>query len=73
MFHCKQIWGCVKEMEFGMTRQPLTARFGLKIRNEIRRTDSQHLISLSHVVESVSSILGPFWTDKKDSCILELG
>lgn len=73
MFHCKQIWGCVKEMELGMTRQSLSARSVLKIRDEIRRTDSQHFICLSHVVESISSILRLFWTDKKDSCSVELG
>lgn len=73
MFLCKQICGCVKEMEFGMTRQPMGARSVLKNRDEIRSTDSQHFICLSHVSESISSIFGTFWTDTKDCCIVELG
>lgn len=41
----------MKEMQFGMTRQLLNARADLKIRDEIRRTDSQHIICLNHVAE----------------------
>lgn len=39
-----------------------------EIRDERIRIDSQHFICLNHVVESISSILGPSWADKTVVC-----